>query len=148
MRVIIPIYIAAMLFISCSAKKDIPAIRPYAFNDSGLQVITTVINEKAGSVSLLYGNKAALTQQLNLTTPQTTTAQYTLVTYRNQDNKFWYGSYINGELLSVEKLDMSGQQPAYSIQQYNGPAFTPEDVNKRSAFIQTLTPAAFPCDPY
>ncbi|NIG54448.1 hypothetical protein [Chitinophaga sp. Cy-1792] len=147
MRVIIPIYIAVMLLISCSTKKDIPALRPYAFNDSGLLVITTVINEKAGTVSLLYGNKAAMAQQLNRKDTLAVPAQYTLVTYRNQDNKYWYGSYINGALLRVEQLNMSGQ-PAYSIREYNSPAYTQTDATSRTDFILSLTPAFYPCDPY
>lgn len=139
--------LAAAALMSCShAQQQLPAIRPYQFNDSGYQVITTVINEKANSVAILYGNKAAM----NVPAGQDTAAIYKLVTYREQDNQFWYGSYINGELLSVETVDMTpvanGQPPAYQFKPYNG-ATAASDAAARTAFIQSLQPAWYPCDP-
>ncbi|NLR59196.1 hypothetical protein HGH93_13860 [Chitinophaga polysaccharea] len=136
--------LAAVALISCShAQQHLPAIRPYEFNDSGYQVITTMINEKANSVAMLYGNKAAM----NL---PSSGAVYKLVTYREQDNQFWFGSYINGELLSVETVDMTpvanGQPPAYQFKPYHG-ATAPSDAATRTAFIQSLQPAWYPCDP-
>ncbi|WP_291911997.1 hypothetical protein [Chitinophaga sp. CB10] len=150
MRVINLFTVAALAFTiaSCTEKKDIPAIRPFAFNDSGLHVITTVINEKDNEVSMLYGNKAALGQNA-ASNPE---AAYKLVTYREQESKFWFGSYINGELLRVETVNMQptakGQAPAYSVDVYNQAAYTPADAAARTQFIQTLDRAWYPCDPY
>ncbi|SHL62297.1 hypothetical protein SAMN05444266_104196 [Chitinophaga jiangningensis] len=138
--------VLAFMIASCMDKKEAPAIRPFAFNDSGMRVITTVINEKDNEVAMLYGNKAAFD---NRSQPE---ALFKLVTYREQDNKFWFGSYINGELLRVETVNMqptaSGQAPAYSVDVYNQPAFRPADAAARTNFIQTLDRAWYPCDPY
>ncbi len=38
--------------------------------------------------------------------------QLQLVTYQQQDNKFWYGSKINGALLRVESVDRNGNYHA------------------------------------
>lgn len=151
MRVILFLIIAATAFTGCStAKKDIPVIRPYVFNDSGLHVITTIINEKAGAVAILYGNNAAVDYHTNHLASHQPAEQYTLVTYREQDNRFWFGSYINGELLSVETVDMhplaNGQQPDYSIQTYNGNAATENNAAARTTFITTQDPAWYPGD--
>ncbi|HEY9259854.1 hypothetical protein [Chitinophaga sp.] len=152
MRVIPFITFTIILFMGCStAKKNMPAIRPYVFNDSGLQVITTIINEKAGSVSMLYGNKAAMDYHINHLSAHQPEEQYRLVTYREQDNKYWFGSYINGALLSVETVNMlplaNQQQPAYTIQTYNGYAATETDAASRTNFIQNQDLAWYPCDP-
>ncbi|MGO4289709.1 hypothetical protein [Chitinophaga sp. RAB17] len=151
MRVILFMIIAATAFTGCSTtKKDLPAIRPYVFNDSGLHVITTIINEKVGSVAILYGNNAAVGYHTNHLSIHQPAEQYTLVTYREQDNKYWFGSYINGELLSVETVDMhplvNGQQPAYSIQTYNGNEATKNNAASRTTFITTQDPAWYPGD--
>ncbi len=152
---VIPITILAVLALfitSCTAKKEAPAIRPFVFNDSGMQVITTIINEKNNEVSMLYGNKAAMDFHFQRKGAHQPQEQYKLVTYREQENKAWFGSYINGALLRVETVDMqpiaSGQAPAYSINVYNQQAYTPTDAATRTAFIQTLDRAWYPCDPY
>lgn len=143
MRYLYFILFAAALMSCSQAKQHTPAIRPYEFNDSGYHVITTVINEQANSVAMLYGNKAAMHLP-------STGAVYKLVTYREQDNQFWYGSYINGTLLSVETVDMSpvanGQPPAYQFRPYHGTTAA-SDAAARTAFIQSLQPAWYPCDP-
>ncbi|RBL90268.1 hypothetical protein [Chitinophaga flava] len=150
---IIYLALATVVFMSCAqTKRELPAIRPYVFNDSGLRVITTVINEKAGTVSMLYGNNAAMNFHAQHATVNSPKELYKFVTYREQDNQYWYGSYINGELLSVETVDMAplsqGEPPHYSIQQYNGSPATDYNAATRTAFIQTLQPAWYPCDPY
>ncbi|RAJ77488.1 hypothetical protein CLV59_107255 [Chitinophaga dinghuensis] len=154
MRVIPIIAVAALaLFIaSCTTKKEMPVIRPFAFNDSGMQVITTIINEKDHEVAMLYGNKAAMDFHLQKNGIHRPQELYKLATYREQDNKARFGSYINGELLRVETVNMAaiagGQAPTYSIEVYNQDAYTPTDAATRTAFIQTLDRAWYPCDPY
>ncbi|MBO9730246.1 MAG: hypothetical protein J7623_16520 [Chitinophaga sp.] len=153
MRVIILFTVLLTGISSCTSHKAaLPAIRPFAFNDSGMQVITTIINEKSGEVAMLYGNPAAMAGHFNqLATPQPG-AQYKLVTYREQANQFWFGSDINGELLRVETVDMppvtSGKAPAYSLQNYNGDQYTPADAGERATFIPTIDRAWYPCDPH
>ncbi|WP_127126997.1 hypothetical protein [Pseudoflavitalea rhizosphaerae] len=97
-------------------------LRGFSFNDNGLSVITYQINDKAGTMSILYND-----------TPQ---QQFKLVTYRQQENKFWYGSKINGDLLQVETVDSNG---AYHSEPNNI-----VDTTARIKYILEQQPAAFP----
>ncbi|RAI97579.1 hypothetical protein LX64_05087 [Chitinophaga skermanii] len=150
MRFPIILFIATMLTGSCmQQQKEKPAIRPYVFNDSGLKVITTIINEKAGTVSMLYGNKAAMDYQINGFKAHQPNEMFQLVTFREQDNKFWFGSYINGELLHVETVKtQAAGQPTYNVQHYNGPTISAADPARRTDFILSLPPAFYPCEPH
>lgn len=116
--------IALIAFSSCQPSSPYGKItlRGLPFNDSGLSVITYQINEKAGTMSILYNNS-----------PE---RQLTLVTYKQQDNKFWYGSKINGELLQVESLDRNGN--------YHAEPRNYSDTAERIQFIQSQQPASFP----
>jgi hypothetical protein len=100
-------------------------LRGFQFNDSGLSVITYMINDKAGTMSVLYGG------------PQ---QQLTMVTYKQQENKFWYGSKINGELMQVERTDRSGKnyQASFPVEP------RPIDTASRIRFILQQQPASFP----
>ena len=116
--------IATIVFTSCQSNSPYGRItlRGFTFNDSGLSVVTYRINDKAGTMSLLYSDTAR--QQLKL------------VTYRQQENKFWYGSKVNGELLQVETVDRKGgyrSEPTHSV-----------DTAARIQFILDQQPAAFP----
>lgn len=153
MRVITLLTVLVIGITSCSGNKTAtPAIRPFAFNDSGMQVITTIINEKSGEVAMLYGNPAAMANHFNQPATQRPGAQYKLVTYREQANQFWFGSDINGELLRVETVEIqpvvTGKAPTYSLQHYNGDQYTPADAAQRASFIPTIDRAWYPCDPH
>ena len=100
------ITITLLSLVSCARHSNTIAIRPYAFNDNGLKVITYTINDKAGTMRLLYGNEPALNYTMKRNGIHVAGESYTLVTYKQQDNAFWYGSTINGPLEQVEKINM------------------------------------------
>jgi hypothetical protein len=125
-----PIALFSLLLFACSSCKQSPhgkiTLRGFPFNDSGLSVITYRINDRANTMSILYSDQQD--QQL------------TLVTYRQQENKFWYGSRINGELLRIERTDRSGAryQASFAAEQ------EPVDTAARIRFILQQQPASFP----
>ena len=84
---------------------------PKLFDAGGLKVISVFANRINKTMSVLYGNEAAkrsATQGFKTRFPG---EWYKLVTYRQTDNRFWYGSYINGEILSVDTY--SEPQPIF-----------------------------------
>lgn len=96
---------------ACSGHKDPQesvnheASLPASFNFSklGLKVISTSINQKQGTMSTLYGNDPALkafktSQNIQ---PNETLA---LITWRQQEDKRWFGAKIPGQLLSLEMI--------------------------------------------
>lgn len=125
-------------------------IRDYAFNDSGLQVITHWINEKAGTMSVLYGNAPAIEYKVKDNGDHVTGEQYTLVTYAQQDNKLWYGSKINGELQQVETVTVvpqgKGTTASYSNSYFKAPetSNTAADTAARIQVMLNATASLFP----
>ncbi|WP_240347854.1 DUF1223 domain-containing protein [Longitalea arenae] len=107
MQLVFAVFLAAGILSSCNevSGKELN-IREYAFNDSGLQVITHWINEKAGTMSVLYGNAAAMEYHASDTGKHAAGESYTLATYKQQDNTRWYGSKINGELQQLETVSL------------------------------------------
>jgi hypothetical protein len=123
-QIIFSLAIALIVFNSCQPSSPYGKItlRGLPFNDSGLSVITCQINEKAGTMSILYND-----------IPE---RQLQLVTYKQQENKFWYGSKINGELLQVESVDRNGN--------YHAEPLNNTDTAARIRFILSQQPASFP----
>lgn len=102
--------LSLLSFNSCTQHNNTKiAIRPYTFNDSGLKVITYTINDKAGTMRILYGNEPALHYSRTRSKVHVVGEVYTLVTYKQQANAFWYGSTISGPLQQVETINMIPQ---------------------------------------
>jgi Haem-binding domain/Cytochrome P460 len=66
---------------------DVPPTRE-VFDAGGQEVIAPSVNQREGTVSILYGDTAA--------------RRYTLATWEQVDDPHWYGSHINGRLLRVD----------------------------------------------
>jgi hypothetical protein len=150
------LYISSLFFwvtmlASCAsnAHKKIQ-IREFAFNDSGLKVISSLINDKTGTISTLYGNESALSHSINKNNGPAANEVFKLVTFEQQDPPFWYGSKINGALLQVEtvKTVQRGAAiiPEYVIEYYgaNSTAHHPADTLARIQFILDQQAAFFP----
>ncbi|HEU4552709.1 MAG TPA: heme-binding domain-containing protein [Chitinophaga sp.] len=103
------------------------------FDAGGLRVITLFANTQQQTMSVLYGNSQV----------------FKLVTYKQANNTFWYGSHINGPVQSIETVTApdgknnpftyrlnQGQAPADSI----GRAFS---AAARIRFILSHKPAVF-----
>lgn len=129
-----------VLVLSCCEKKQPRDI----FDARGFKVITSFANSKSRTMSVLYGNDAAVSQSSVQHQSRNPDARYMLVTHEQADNPAWYGSYINGRLRCVEKVWFedgharyaSGGRPFWA----NGKA----DASARIAFITSRTPSVFP----
>lgn len=122
------------------------------YNAHGLKVITSFANRKARTMSVLYGNEAARQAALSGYTVHFPGEVFTLVTHRQANNKYWYGSYINGKLLRAETIrDAAGKdmpvQLRYQLEQGQPPADSTGNVisaEKRIAYILSHPPSVFP----
>ncbi|WP_143774266.1 hypothetical protein [Niastella vici] len=133
-----------LVFCSCASGVNKKVhLREYAFNDSGLKVITARLNDRSGTMSTLYGNSAAFDWSMGKNTSRIGGEVYKLVTYKQQDHAFWYGSRINGKVIQVETLQLKQQAgrivPVYTIE-YPGPADTLASIN----YMMNATAAYFP----
>jgi len=97
-----------VLFISCMTScnqhqlMNEEQIR-FVFAPQGLHFISTSMNKELKTISAIYGNEIAISLlENNLHNPAD--ALLKCVTYRLQDSPAYFGSQVNGELLSVETL--------------------------------------------
>jgi len=93
------------------------------FDAKGLHVITIFANRIQQTMSVLYGNEAAASAALS--GQHTEGERFVMVTYEQADNKYWYGSYINGKVKRVESVTYGGGELQYTIEKGN----TPTDGN-------------------
>jgi hypothetical protein len=69
---------------------NLPLDRGNMFDAGGLKVVTSFANRANQTMSVLYGGSGNV---------------YKLVTFRQADNKYWYGSYISGPVLHIATAD-------------------------------------------
>lgn len=80
--------------------------RREVFNAHGALVYTVFANRGTRTMSVVYGNKAAIQSANSKSDGHHAGEELTVVTYQQENNKYWYGSYINGRVKSVEKITM------------------------------------------
>ncbi|WP_217606551.1 heme-binding domain-containing protein [Chitinophaga sp. GbtcB8] len=122
------------------------------FDAGSLQVITSFANRKQQTMSVLYGNAAAKKSALSAYNTHIPGEVFKLVVYKQADNKYWYGSYINGAVESVETV--AGTQSAaaaapltYQLDQGTAPrdsAGYKMSAANRMAYIFSHRPSVFP----
>lgn len=122
------------------------------FTAGKLKVISTGGNRKQKIMHTLYGNDQALSTSLRGDGKHTSGEKFTLVSWNEVDNKYWYGSNINGSLRSVESVifrkDPKGKIAAeYKLVQGKRPSkLTGEfyTTEQRKEIIMGIRPAVFP----
>ncbi|KQS36231.1 hypothetical protein [Pedobacter sp. Leaf194] len=130
----------------CSQPKD----KRNIFNAEDQKPITSLISKKQNTVSILFGNSPAVrstTKGIDLQGGEI----FTLVTWHQQGNKYWYPGLINGSVKSIEVLDIKdvngelttnyhlkeGEAPvSYDNKQYS--------IKERISYIRNLKPAVYP----
>ncbi|HJT73825.1 MAG TPA: hypothetical protein VJ720_07395, partial [Chitinophaga sp.] len=85
------------------------------FDAKGQHVITLFANRKQQTMSVLYGNKPAQASALSGYKQHVPGEVFTLVTYHQADSKYWYGSYINGAIKSVEQITATVSGEGYTL---------------------------------
>ncbi|MFC0518558.1 hypothetical protein ACFFGT_30365 [Mucilaginibacter angelicae] len=118
-----------LMFTACSnnqpvelynTKAALPASPQY--NLDGLKVITSFVNKKQGTASTLYGNDLALKSAIDGNKALAANEEFTLVTWKQQDDDHWFGAKIPSDVESVEviKTAASGNSVAINYQQLEG----------------------------
>ena len=122
------------------------------FNAGGLRVITSFANRKQETMSVLYGNPAAEKSALSGYQTHYPGEVFRLVTYKQANNKFWYGSYINGAVQRVETIAAvpsagKADQLTYTLESGRAPADSEGrtvSAAGRIAYILSHGPSVFP----
>lgn len=101
-------FIAACLMLSACSDSAKPTLAPETiFEAKGLHVITSNFNKKRGTMSTLYGNEAALEAARDGSSQHVPGEVFTLVTWVQEANPFWFGGNINGARQTVETVRVS-----------------------------------------
>ncbi|SEV97660.1 hypothetical protein [Chitinophaga arvensicola] len=135
-----------LLFLLTAASACQPSVREAdtreMFNAEGLRVITSFANTQQQTMSVLYGNESASAAALSGYQTHLPGEIFRLVVYKQTDNRLWYGSHINGALLSVETIT-SGDQLNYKLEKghVSGDNTSASD---RIAYIFSHKPSVFP----
>jgi heme-binding protein/cytochrome P460 len=104
-----------------NAKASLPS--SFNFGRMGLKVMTSMINKKMATMSTLYANDEALHAVMTGAKETPAGAVLALVTWKQQEDKHWFGANIPGDLQSVElvKANRSDAHTASLIyQRYDG----------------------------
>jgi len=143
---------------SCSNNADLPGnINTTAsfpdsvqFSPADLKVITSFINRKLGTTSTLYGNPLALQAAIGYNKNLTGGELFTLVTWKQQPDKHWFGANIPGDLQSVEvlKTKSTGTTVLTDYQRYEGKTLVlhsdTTNKNERIKLILDQRPSVMP----
>jgi hypothetical protein len=122
------------------------------FDAGNLEVIAPSMNKGQGTMSILYGNSAARQSTMDSSKRHRPGELYTLATWNQVNDLHWYGSNINGRLLSVETVSVSSASDGGLSVHYNlVKGSEPKDVSghkihrqDRIRFILDQQPAVFP----
>lgn len=116
------------------------------FDAAGQGVITSFADNRQQLISTLYGNAAA--QGAARGGVRVPGAAYTLVTWTQVKNTYWYGSLINGSLVSVERVFiLPDSRVDYEVSNGCVPADNKgneSDRQSRIDLILGLRPSVFP----
>ncbi|WP_312335764.1 hypothetical protein [Sphingobacterium sp.] len=142
-KILFILLLNSLMFASCSkkAESDAGEIR-FMFDAGDLRFISSSFNPIQQTMSALYGNQQAvvLLSGFNKRLPH---SSFKLVTYQMQADPNYFGSKVNGELLSVEtlKTDIKGNLE-YEIEFGKMPSS--QNKGQRIANILDHEPVKFP----
>lgn len=132
-HILLPAIVA--IFAACSdhadpkelINKEASLPESFNFNQMGLKVINSSINQKKSTMSTLYGNDNAL-NTLKAGTGIQADEVIALVTWKQKEDKHWFGAKIPGSLQSLELIktikDKSGM-PQITYTRYEGSKLMP-----------------------
>ncbi|MCF2443963.1 hypothetical protein L0657_08355 [Dyadobacter sp. CY345] len=123
----------------------------FGFSEMNLKVISSLINKKDGTMSILYGNeKTALRLRENVDSVMSG-EQLTLLTWKQKEDDHWLGAKIPDQLLFAETVraehdDKGEMQVKY--EKFNGSELV-RDVDtlgnaSRKAFLLAQRPSIMP----
>jgi hypothetical protein len=123
-----------------NAAAALPAGMPY--EPLGWGAITLFVDPQTHTTATLYGNDVAMraTQARRSYPPGSVLA---LVTWAQREDPHWFGARIPDRPLSVEFVEVSGEQPAYRRFSGNGQA-SEQNAAQRTKFVLGLAPVSLP----
>lgn len=140
-----------LLLFSCTQKHQTQLAPEYLFDQSDEHVISSVINNKQNTISIIYGNDLALKYAHDTLRMHTRGEKFIMVTWIQKPMPHWYGTNMTGNTLSVETVKVS-QNPNgdvlydYQLQQKDGHHLVKREANndKRIKLITGQMAAVFP----
>ncbi|GAA4323727.1 hypothetical protein GCM10023149_24870 [Mucilaginibacter gynuensis] len=117
--------ILILALFSCN-RPDVPVLAPeYLHNVKNLKVITSMINTKDSTISILYGNEQALRFSGDTLNGHQPGEEFEMVTWEQKPMPHWYGTNMNGRILFIETVKVNagtanGVNFKYALKQ--GPA--------------------------
>jgi len=138
--------------ISCTQKQPDKVHTRQVFDARGLKVITSFANRKQLTLSVLYGNPLAMQSAAKGSQKHIAGEVFKLVTFHQANNKYWYGSYINGAVKSIETINTKTSSLGdtviyYSVQGGKAPLNATGNTASRSERINSILshrPLVFP----
>jgi len=126
-----------------NAAAALPAGMPYQPLDWG--AITMFVDPQTHTTATLYGNDVAMhASQARRSYPRGTVLA--LVTWAQREDPHWFGARIPDRPLSVELVELSGEQPGY--RRFAGHGLAANESNsvaaQRTKFVLGLAPASLP----
>ncbi|WP_207420183.1 hypothetical protein [Desertivirga brevis] len=149
----IALYPLALTLVLSSCNNDnAPGLAPEdLFDNDELKVISSVINEKKGTISIIYGNDLAFQSAKDESKQHYEGELYKMVTWKQKPMPHWYGTDMNGAIVSVETVEVSKKADGelsfnYHVEPGPNKEAIPKDHDKerRSAFIVNQRAAVFP----
>jgi len=145
-------FVLLLVLLAACGKPATSRLAPEAvYNEEGLAVITSFFNNRLHTTTILYGNVAAQQALAKGSAGQSAGEDYRLVTWEQYANPLWFGSNINGQIKSVERVTTTTTAENtvvshYGLMQGNLATIAARDSadQKRIQYIYSLTPLAFP----
>jgi len=146
----ISLVLLVLLTAACSKPKSSTLAPEALYTDEGFSVITSFFNNKQQTTTILYGNPAAQQAISTGSGGQVIGEDYRLVTWIQRPNPLWFGSNINGQIKSIERVTIAAAPEGTIVSQYellqgdlvNAPKDSLEQ--KRTQYIYSLRPLVFP----
>ena len=132
---------------SCNQKKEAVLAPEYLYNGGNEQVISSLINNKKGTIAIIYGNDLALRSSRDSLRKHIAGERYVMVTWKQRPMPHWYGTNMNGGIIAVETVKVS-QGPKgdvffdYQLAPGQGTQFVSQDINKDTRIKLIIGPPA------
>ena len=145
------VLVLCIFLLSCSSEQY-PVLAPeYIFNNVDLKVISSIINRKKGTIAVIYGNDQAFNTASNTMREHSDGEKFEMVTWRLKPMPKWYGTDMNGEMLSVETVEVSKKADGQLLFNYHykptdnsSQRIQKPDNRKQMEFIVSQPAAVFP----
>jgi hypothetical protein len=153
MKLTISLYSIALAFsiMSCDDRNTATLAPEYLYDAGNQKVIKSILNNKKGTIAVLYGNDIALQTAHDSLSKPSIGAHYTLVTWKQKPMPQWYGTSINSEIYSIEKVNVAPSnegQVAFNHDFQTGAGFKQSEAKpekeQRIQFIMSQQAAVFP----